>query len=178
MYEHAIKIFILSSVVSAFFLGSKGQDKHLSIGDMIPVFSLRDQNDSVFNSTDYAGKKILVIYFYPKDESGGCTKEACSFRDNYNEFTKAGAMVIGVNAGTIESHRKFIQNHQLPFTLLSDPGNKVLKMFGVKSKFFITGRETFVVDKSGKIVFTFDSFTNGPAHEKEALLFIDKMQKA
>ena len=86
-------------------------------------------------------------------------------------------MVIGINSGTVESHKKFIQNHKLPFTLLSDPDNKVLKMFGVKSKFFITGRETFVVDLTGKIVFTFDSFTNGPAHEKEALQFIDSMQK-
>jgi thioredoxin-dependent peroxiredoxin len=170
------RIFLLSSVVSTFFLGSKGQVKHLTVGDMVPEFLLRDQNDSLFNSADYAGKKILVIYFYPKDESSGCTKEACSFRDNYDKFAKAGAMVIGVNSGTVDSHRKFIQNHQLPFTLLSDPGNKVLKMFGVKSKFFITGRETFVIDKSGKIVFTFDSFTNGPAHEKEALQFIYKMQ--
>ena len=100
-----------------------------------------------------------------------CTREACSFRDQYDKFMKAGAMVIGVNSGTVESHKKFIQNHNLPFTLLSDPDNKVLKMFGVKSKFFITGRETFIVDLSGKIVFTFDSFTNGPAHEKEALQF-------
>ena len=85
-------------------------------------------------------------------------------------------MVIGINSGTVDSHRKFIEHHKLPFTLLSDPGNKVLKMFGVKTKFFITGRETFVVDKTGKIVFTFDSFTNATAHEKEALTFIKNMQ--
>jgi peroxiredoxin Q/BCP len=85
-------------------------------------------------------------------------------------------MVVGINSGNVESHRKFIEHHQLPFTLLSDPGNKVLKMFGVKNKFFITGRETFVIDKTGKIVFTFDSFMNGSAHEKEALTFINKME--
>jgi thioredoxin-dependent peroxiredoxin len=169
------KIFLLTSIVFSLLQGCKSQGKALTVGDPIPVFSLRDQNDSVFNSTDFTGKKILVIYFYPRDESSGCTKEACSFRDNYSEFTKAGAMVIGINAGTVDSHKKFIQHHQLPFTLLSDPGNKVLKMFGVKSKFFISGRETFVVDKTGKIVFTFDVFMNGPAHEKEALNFINSM---
>ena len=171
------KMFILSTIASSLFMVSKGQDKHITVGDSVPVFTLRDQNDSLFNISDYIGKKILVIYFYPKDESSGCTKEACSFRDNYEMFTKAGAMVIGINSGTVESHKKFIQNHQLPFTLLSDPGNKVLKLFGVKSKFFISGRETFVIDKTGKVVFTYDSFTKGAAHEKEALQFIEKMQK-
>ncbi|HEY2648712.1 MAG TPA: peroxiredoxin [Puia sp.] len=171
------KNILLATLFFGWFQATKGQSKHLTVGDSIPVFSLPDQNNNLFNISDYTGRKILVIYFYPRDESSGCTKEACSFRDQYDAFTKAGAMVIGINSGTVESHRKFIQNHQLPFTLLSDPDNKVLKMFGVKSKFFITGRETFVVDLSGKIVFTFDSFTNGPAHEKEALQFIDNMRK-
>ena len=170
------KIIIMAFVVFSLFPGCKGQGKALTAGDPVPVFSLRDQNDSVFNIADYTGKEILVIYFYPRDESSGCTKEACSFRDNYDQFKKAGAMVIGINSGTVDSHRKFIEHHKLPFTLLSDPGNKVLKMFGVKTKFFITGRETFVVDKTGKIVFTFDSFTNATAHEKEALTFIKNMQ--
>jgi peroxiredoxin Q/BCP len=167
----------LATLIFGWFQATKGQSKHLTAGDSIPVFSLPDQNNNLFNISDYMGRKILVIYFYPRDESSGCTKEACSFRDQYDAFTKAGAMVIGINSGTVESHRKFIQNHKLPFTLLSDPENKVLKMFGVKNKFFITGRETFVVDLSGKIVFTFDSFTNGPAHEKKALQFIDNMRK-
>jgi thioredoxin-dependent peroxiredoxin len=172
------RILLLTTIISSIFSGCKGQGKHLGPGDPVPVFSLRDQNDSVFNISDFIGKKILVIYFYPKDESSGCTKEACSFRDNYNEFKKAGAMVIGINSGSVESHRNFIQNHQLPFVLLSDPGNKILKMFGVKNKFiFITGRETFIIDKSGKIVFSYDSFTNGPGHEKEALKYINGVQK-
>jgi peroxiredoxin Q/BCP len=171
------KIMILAAVVLGFFQGCRGQGKSLTVGDPVPVFSLRDQHDSLFNSVDYVGKKILVIYFYPKDESSGCTKEACSFRDNDSAFIKAGAMVIGINSGSLESHRNFIAHHHLPFTLLSDPGNKVLKQFGVKSKFFITGRETFVVDLSGKIVFIYDSFMNGPAHEKETLQFIISMQK-
>ncbi|HEY4965047.1 MAG TPA: peroxiredoxin [Puia sp.] len=166
----------MTAIILSLFPGCRGQNKTLAVGDTVPVFSLRDQNDSLFNIADFIGKKTLVIYFYPKDESSGCTKEACSFRDNYNAFTDAGAMVVGINSGTVDSHRKFIVHHQLPFTLLSDSGNKVLKMFGVKSKFFITGRETFVIDKMGKIVFTFDSFMNGPAHEKEALTFINNMR--
>jgi peroxiredoxin Q/BCP len=169
---------LLAGLTLSLFPVSGDWGKRLGVGDAIPMFSLRDQNDSLFNISEYVGKKILVIYFYPKDESSGCTKEACSFRDNFGEFTKAGAIVIGINSGTVESHQKFIKNHDLPFILLSDPGNKVLKLFGVKSKFFISGRETFVVDKSGRIVFTYDSFTNGPAHEKETLRFIQTTQKS
>jgi peroxiredoxin Q/BCP len=166
----------MTAMIFGLFQGTGKQGKTLGMGDAVPVFSLRDQNDSVLNISDYIGKKTLVIYFYPRDESSGCTKEACSFRDNYDAFIKAGAMVVGINSGTVDSHRKFIEHHKLPFTLLSDPGNKVLKLFGVKDKFFITGRETFIVDKKGKVVFTYNSFMNGPAHEKEALTFINKME--
>jgi len=172
------KNIVLAALIVGWFQACRAQVKHLKVGDTVPVFSLQDQNNRLFSISDYIGKKILVIYFYPRDESSVCTKEACSFRDQYDAFTKAGAMVIGINAGTVETHHAFIQNHQLPFTILSDPENKVLKMFGVKSKFFITGRETFVVDLKGRIVFTFDSFTNGPAHEKETLQFIENMQKS
>jgi peroxiredoxin Q/BCP len=161
-----------TSLFAGFFLACNAQRKSVKVGDAVPEFILRDQNDSVFNVADYIGKKILVVYFYPKDESPVCTKEACSFRDNYSDFTNAGAMVVGINSGSVESHRHFQTNHQLPFTLLSDPGNKVLKLFGVKSKFMISGRETFVIDRSGKVRFLYDSFSNGPAHEQEALAFI------
>ena len=123
------------------------------------------------------GKKILVIYFYPKDESAVCTKEACGFRDNYAEFTKAGAQVIGINSGSVKSHKSFQSNHQLPFILLSDPGNKVLKLFGVKGKFIFTGRKTFVAGLDGKIVFTFESFTQGTEHSEKALEFIRQSSK-
>lgn len=169
-------MMIMVSLFSGVFHACRSQGKHPGVGDPVPVFSLRDQNDSIFNISEWLGKKILVIYFYPKDESAVCTKEACSFRDKYSDFTNAGAVVIGINSGTVESHKNFRENHHLPFILLSDPGNKVLKMFGVKGKFIFTGRETFVVDKSGKIVFTYDSFTNGPRHEEETLAFIKNMK--
>lgn len=166
------KMMITTALFAGLFMACGAQQKHLTAGDPVPLFSLKDQQDSLFNISDYIGKKILVVYFYPKDESSVCTKEACSFRDAYADFTGAGAMVIGINSGSVESHRHFQTHHQLPFTLLSDPGNRVLKLFGVKSKFLISGRETFVIDKSGKVRFTYDSFTNGPAHEAEALKFI------
>ncbi len=169
------KLMIATSVFASLFMACRAQHKPLAAGDQVPLFTLKDQNDSVFNISDYIGKKILVIYFYPKDESSVCTKEACSFRDAYSDFTNAGCMVVGINGGTVESHKHFQLRDQLPFTLLSDPGNQVLKLFGVKSKFMISGRETFVIDKSGKIRFTYDSFTNGPAHEAAALKFIKTM---
>lgn len=169
------KLMIATSVFASLFMACRAQHKPLAAGDQVPLFTLKDQNDSVFNISDYIGKKILVIYFYPKDESSVCTKEACSFRDAYSDFTNAGCIVVGINGGTVESHKHFQLRDQLPFTLLSDPGNQVLKLFGVKSKFMISGRETFVIDKSGKIRFTYDSFTNGPAHEAEALKFIKTM---
>lgn len=153
------------------------QQKHLNVGDTIPSFSLKDQNNKLFNSADYTGKNIMVIYFYPKDESAVCTKEACSFRDHFTDFTKACAIVVGINQASAETHKKFQQHHNLPFILLSDPGNKVLKQFGVKNKFFVTGRETFVVDKTGKIVFRFDSFTKGEEHQEEALRVIKSLNK-
>ncbi|MEJ0102790.1 MAG: peroxiredoxin [Bacteroidota bacterium] len=173
-----MKRFItISFSLILFFQHGNTQSKHLGIGDSIPAFSLQDQDGKIFNSTDYSGENILVIYFYPKDESAVCTKEACSFRDNYTEFTKAGAIVIGINQASVETHKKFQAHHNLPFILLSDPGNKVLKLFGVKNKFFVTGRETFVIDKTGKIVFHFDSFTKGKEHQEEALKFIKNLNQ-
>jgi len=172
--------FSMKEIIFLFFLffisgNIIAQDKHLSVGDTMPSFVLKDQDGKLFDTRDYTGKKILVIYFYPKDESSVCTKEACTFRDSYSDFEKAGAMVIGINYGSVESHKSFQKNHQLPYTLLSDPDNKVLKLFGVKSKFMITGRETFVVDLNGKIAFTFDAFTKGAAHSQKALEFVRQM---
>lgn len=151
-------------------------NKHLNVGENVPDFALVDQNGKEFSVKDFVGKKILVIYFYPKDESSVCTKEACSFRDSFADFTNAGAMVIGINSGNVETHKKFQEHHHLPFTLLSDPGNKVLKLFGVKNKFVFTGRETFVIDLAGKVAYTFNSFTQGSKHTDEAINFIKNMK--
>jgi peroxiredoxin Q/BCP len=168
---------IIAVISSLFVLSSKAQHIHLSVGDSLPAFSLYDQDGHLFDTRQYVGKKILVIYFYPKDESTVCTKEACAFRDKYTDFSNEGAMVIGINGASSESHKKFQQDYKLPFLLLSDPGNKVLKQFGVKNKFFLTGRETFVVGMDGKIQYTFNSFMEGSQHASETLNFIKSEKK-
>jgi len=146
--------------------------KHLEVGDTVPDFSLTDQDGKTFNLADHIGKHVLVIYFYPKDESMVCTKEACAFRDSFDAFTKAGAMVIGVNGGTAASHKEFQQHYKLPFTLLSDPGNKIYDLFGVKNKMFMSGRETFVIDLKGKVVFSHEAMLQGKEHADDALAYI------
>lgn len=144
----------------------------LAVGDAMPSFSLTAQDGKVFNSASYVGKSVLVIYFYPKDESMVCTKEACSFRDSFNDFLKAGAKVIGINGGTVASHKEFSDHYKLPFTLLSDPDNKVYHLFGVKNSMFMTGRETFVIDLRGKVGFAYSAMMQGKKHADDALAYI------
>jgi peroxiredoxin Q/BCP len=173
-----MKKFVLSSFLAFSSWMGIAQVKHPGVGDLMPAFKLTDQDGKIFDSKDYVGKKILVIYFYPKDETSVCTKEACTFRDSFQNFVDAGAMVVGINFGTVESHKSFQQNHKLPFTILSDPGNQVMNLFGVKGKLIFTGRETFVIDLSGKIVFTFDSMTDGAAHAQKALEMVKKLNSS
>lgn len=150
---------------------------HLETGNTVPRFSLYDQNGKLFNISQEIGKHLLVIYFYPKDESMVCTKEACAFRDSFNDFTKAGALVIGINGGTVASHKAFQEHYKLPFTLLSDPDNKVYDQFGVKKKLFFSGRETFVIDLKGKIVYEHEAMLQGKEHADDALAYIKGAKK-
>jgi peroxiredoxin Q/BCP len=114
--------------------------------------------------------KPLVVYFYPKDETYGCTKEACGFRDQYEDFVGAGADVIGVSRDDAASHKKFRERHSLPFTLLSDPGGSVAASWGVRPTLgFIPGRVTFVFDKAGVLRHRFDSAIQFGRHIDEAL---------
>lgn len=143
----------------------------ISIGSTVPSFSLKDQNGNTFELDSVKGKSNLVIYFYPKDDSPGCTKQACSFRDQFEVFKEANAMVIGISSQSVESHLEFAKKYRLNYTLLSDEGNKVRKLFGVPSDLFgiIPGRVTYVVNKEGKVVFTFDSQMNATKHVDEAV---------
>ena len=163
---------LLFSVIMLNRANAQAEQKELVVGDTMPSFSLTDQSGKTFNSADYVGKSFLVIYFYPKDESMVCTKEACQFRDSFNDFTKAGAKVIGINAGTVESHKNFSEHYKLPFILLSDPDNKVYHKFGVKNKMFMTGRQTFVIDQHGKVVFSYTAMMQGKKHADDALAFV------
>jgi peroxiredoxin Q/BCP len=173
------KQLLLLALFATLFTASNAQTtaQRLTVGDAVPKFSLQDQNGKVFNIADHIGKQLLVIFFYPKDESPICTKEACAFRDNFDEFTKAGAAVIGINGGTVASHKAFADKYKLPFTLLSDPGNKVYTQFGVKGKLFLSGRETFVIDKTGKVVYQYDSMMEGKQHAVDALSYVKSQAK-
>lgn len=131
--------------------------KALKAGDSILDFSLKYQHGELFHSKDQRGKK-MVIYFYPKDESAVCTAEACAFRDSFTQFTDSGVLVVGINSASVQSHAKFAVNNRLPFTLLSDPGNIVLKGFGIKPALFITGRETFVINSAGIVMYKYRAF--------------------
>lgn len=142
----------------------------LKVGDKVPHFTLNDQEGNPFNITDHIGKYNLVIFFYPKDNTPGCTMEVCSFRDSYEEFTELGAMVIGISGDSENSHRKFASRYNLPFTLLADRQNKVRRLFKVEGKMFnlLPGRETYVVNKAGVITMVFNSI-NAKPHIKKAL---------
>jgi thioredoxin-dependent peroxiredoxin len=131
--------------------------KSLKVGDKLPFFVAKDQNGDEFSIETLIGKKILVIYFYPKDDTPGCTKQACFLRDHYVEFKDIGAEVIGISSDGAASHRKFIHKYDLPFILLSDADKKLRKLFGVKNIFLglIPGRVTYVVDLNGIIQMVF-----------------------
>lgn len=129
----------------------------LKAGDKIPSFSLANQDGKLFTNEDFKGK-WLVVYFYPKDDTPGCTKEACSFRDNFSILKKEGVEIIGISKDTVRSHKKFAQKYELPFTLLADPELGIIKGFGVWAKKKFWGREydgilrtTFLIDPEGVI---------------------------
>jgi peroxiredoxin Q/BCP len=150
----------------------------LKVGDKIPNFIAKDTNGNDFDSQEIIGKKPLVIYFYPRDNTPGCTAQACSFRDQYEDFKDLGAEVIGISSDTIASHQKFTQQFQLPFILLSDHDKKIRKLFGVPSGLFgiLPGRVTYVADKTGTIIMIFDSSMMATRHIPKALEAIRKIQ--
>ncbi|WP_209405300.1 peroxiredoxin [Pseudozobellia sp. WGM2] len=148
----------------------------LKVGDEIPDFTLIDQFGKVFDSANFKGKKPMVIYFYPKDDTPGCTKEACSFRDSYEQFKDLGVEVIGISSDDQKSHYNFAEKYKLPFTLLADNNKVVRKAFNVgKSLLILPGRETYVVDSKGKIIMVFNSM-GASAHIREALKAIQSIK--
>jgi Peroxiredoxin len=151
--------------------------KALDKGDKVPMFTLKNQDGKDFQLSKYIGKKKIVIFFYPMDESPVCTKEACAFRDAYEMYKDANALVIGINKGTMESHKAFHTKEHLPFDLLSDPDNKVLDQFGVKEEdlgsMVISGRETFVIGLDATIVYKFRDFMKGDEHAKQVLSYLN-----
>jgi peroxiredoxin Q/BCP len=145
-------------------------------GALAPDFTLPDQSGAPVRLSDYVGKRVIVLYFYPMDETPGCTAEACSFRDRYEEFTRAGAEVIGVSADSVASHQRFAAHHRLQFTLLSDDGGTVARRYGVRRTLGLwPGRVTFVIDKAGVIRHVFTSATQIDRHIGEAAQIVRQL---
>ncbi len=142
----------------------------VNIGAVAPDFTLPDQDGKPVSLSSLKGK-VIVLFFYPKDFSAGCTREVCHFRDAFEDFTEAGAEVIGISSDTVESHKKFIETYLLPYSLLSDKESKVKKIYGV-SGYLLPGRVTFIIDREGIIRHVFSSQTNMKAHVDEALKII------
>jgi peroxiredoxin Q/BCP len=149
--------------------------KKLKVNDSIPTIELFDQDSNLVKVSDLLHRGPVVIYFYPKDDTPGCTKEACSFRDQYEAFTDKGVQVIGISADHPQKHKEFAAKHNLPFILLSDVSNEIRKAFGVPSNMFglIPGRVTYVVDQKGIIRGVFNSQSNPTQHVHEALKILE-----
>ncbi len=147
----------------------------LKVGDKIPFFTSKNSTGDSFEVRDFLGQP-LVIYFYPKDDTPGCTIQACTFRDQYQDFKDLGAEVIGISSDSIQSHQKFIKRYKLPFILLSDSDKKIRNAFGVPNDLFglLPGRATYVTDKEGIIQLIFDS-TSSKIHIQKALEILKRM---
>lgn len=140
------------------------------LNDRAPDLCLPDQNSKMISLKDFLGKKVVVIYFYPKDETDICTAEACSFRDSYDRFQELDAEVIGVSSDTVQSHQKFAKKHHLQFSLLADTRNTARKAFRVPNTALVMpGRVTYVIDKKGVIRYIYNSMMDGPRHVAEAI---------
>jgi peroxiredoxin Q/BCP len=133
----------------------------LHIGDLMPHFTAKDAHGNDFDSCSCIAKKAVVVYFYPKDDTRVCTQQACSFRDQYEDFKALGAEVIGISGDSIRSHQKFSTQYQLPFILLSDSDKKIRNLFGVPTNLLglIPGRVTYVANKEGIVIMVFNSMS-------------------
>jgi thioredoxin-dependent peroxiredoxin len=146
-------------------------------GDKAPDFTLPSQSGEQVRLYDRLGDRVVVLYFYPKDDTRGCTAEACGFRDNYEVFTEAGADVIGVSSDSVDSHAAFAGKHKLPFTLLSDQGGRVRKSYGAPAVLgVVPGRVTYVIDRDGTVRHSFNSMTNIGKHVNDALTVVRRLQ--
>lgn len=151
----------------------------VAVGDKAPIFQLQNQEGRMVDLNDFMGKIPLVIYFYPKNFTPGCIAEACSFRDQFEEFSDLGAMVIGISGDSVNSHARFVKKYKLPFTMLADINNTVRNMYDVKGNFMglIPGRETFVINADGIVQMRFDSVL-AAKHISKALTMLKKVRHA
>ena len=149
----------------------------IQVGDKAPDFTLPSQSGEQVRLQDQIGERVVVLYFYPKDNTSGCTAEACAFRDSHEAFSDAGAEVIGVSSDSADKHAGFASKYRLPFTLLADQGGKIRKTYGVPPVMgLIPGRVTYVIDRTGTVRHVFNSMTNIDGHVGEALEVVKKLQ--
>jgi thioredoxin-dependent peroxiredoxin len=146
----------------------------IGVGDEAPDFTLPDQDGRPVTLGELRGR-VVVLYFYPADETRGCTAEACGFRDAYQEFSDRGAEVIGVSSDRVASHRNFADHHRLPFRLLSDEGGAVRKRYGATMLGLIPGRVTYVIDPRGVVRDTFTSMLDAGGHIAAALKTVEEL---
>ena len=150
----------------------------LQSGDRAPLIALQDQNGVERRSDQLAGKS-LVLFFYPKDDTPGCTMEACAFRDSYADLQALGAEVWGVSGDNAGSHQRFASRHNLPYPLLVDQNNQLRRAFGVPGVLgLLPGRVTYVIDGEGVVHHVFNNLLDGPAHRREALECLKRLQAA
>lgn len=149
----------------------------LNVGNSLPDISLKDQDGNLINLQDFKGKNPLVVYFYPKDDTPGCTKEACEFRNEFEAFEQFDAKIIGISGDSPKSHQRFIAKHSLNFSLLSDRGRKAEKAFDVPRSLFglLPGRVTFIADKQGVIQHVLNSQTDARRHTHESLKVLKRI---
>jgi len=148
----------------------------IGVGDTAPDFTKTTQNGEALTLSQFRGDKAVVLYFYPKDETPGCTAEACTFRDNFEDFVDAGAVVIGVSQDSAESHKRFAEHHRLPFLLVSDQDKSLQKAYGVpKTMGLLPGRVTYVIDRNGEVQHVFSSQLNAKKHVREALDVVKRL---
>ena len=151
--------------------------QRVQAGDKAPDFTLPSQAGELVRLHDRLGKRVVVLYFYPKDNTPGCTAEACAFRDSHEVFAEAGAEVIGISSDSVARHTAFADRHRLPFTLLSDQGGNVRRTYGVPPVLgVLPGRVTYVIDREGVIRHIFSSMTNIGQHIGDALRVVQQLQ--
>ena len=147
----------------------RDKDK-VRVGSVAPDFTLPTQTGEMVSLGEFSGRKPVVLFFYPKDDSPGCSREVCAFRDYFEEFGKLDVQVIGISSDSVESHRSFAVKHDLSFTLLSDEGGNIRRLYGVPKTFgLFPGRVTYVIDKEGVVSHVFASQLNVERHVQEAL---------
>jgi peroxiredoxin Q/BCP len=148
-------------------------------GDRAPDFTSQAHTGQQVSLAEFRGQKVVVLYFYPKDESAICTREACSFRDAYEDFVQAGAVVIGVSSDSLESHKAFASGNRLPFILVADTDGLLRKTYGVpKALGIMPGRVTYVIDKQGVVRHIFSSQLSADRHVVEALSMVRQLAQS